>query len=101
MTMSSDDLDRREALKLIAGGLGLAALGGTARVPRGARESRVLDQILNSGHLFGHDVVHSLDHTPFDPQQVLNVRGPLPADADESYANRLYGWGGEQRPWLG
>jgi hypothetical protein len=30
-------LDRREALKLIAGGLGLAALGGTARataVPR-------------------------------------------------------------------
>src|SRR6266511_1377384 len=30
MTMSSDDLDRREALKLIVGGLGLAALGGTA-----------------------------------------------------------------------
>ncbi len=30
MTSSSDDLDRREALKLIAGGLGLAALGGTA-----------------------------------------------------------------------
>src|SRR5207249_3822096 len=30
MTASSDDLDRRDALKLIAGGLGLAALGGTA-----------------------------------------------------------------------
>src|SRR3989440_12076300 len=30
MTANSDDLDRREALKLIAGGLGLAALGGTA-----------------------------------------------------------------------
>src|SRR2546423_12730359 len=30
MTGNSDDLDRREALKLIAGGLGLAALGGTA-----------------------------------------------------------------------
>src|SRR2546429_6529996 len=30
MTANSDDLDRRDALKLIAGGLGLAALGGTA-----------------------------------------------------------------------
>src|SRR2546429_10006117 len=30
MTRKSDDLDRRDALKLIAGGLGLAALGGTA-----------------------------------------------------------------------
>src|SRR5437660_6643144 len=29
MTANSDDLDRRDALKLIAGGLGLAALGGT------------------------------------------------------------------------
>src|SRR5205809_7851562 len=30
MTANSDDLDRRDALKLIASGLGLAALGGTA-----------------------------------------------------------------------
>ena len=30
MTMNRDDLDRREALKLIAGGLGLAALSGAA-----------------------------------------------------------------------
>ena len=30
MTASSDDLDRRDALKLIAGGLGLAALSGAA-----------------------------------------------------------------------
>src|SRR2546429_3468045 len=30
MTANSDDLDRRDALKLIAGGLGLAGLGGTA-----------------------------------------------------------------------
>ncbi len=30
MTPNNDDLDRRDALKLIAGGLGLAALGGTA-----------------------------------------------------------------------
>src|SRR5205807_9112940 len=30
MTANSDDLDRREALKLIAGGLGLSALSGTA-----------------------------------------------------------------------
>src|SRR5438094_2316871 len=29
MTPNSNDLDRRDALKLIAGGLGLAALGGT------------------------------------------------------------------------
>lgn len=30
MTINSDDLDRREALKLIAGGLGFAAVGGCA-----------------------------------------------------------------------
>src|SRR5256886_826334 len=30
MTANNDDLDRRDALKLIAGGLGLAALSGTA-----------------------------------------------------------------------
>src|SRR5258705_11662767 len=30
MTINSDDLDRREALKLIAGGLGLAAFGEAA-----------------------------------------------------------------------
>src|SRR5438046_10085936 len=30
MPRKIDDLDRRDALKLIAGGLGLAALGGTA-----------------------------------------------------------------------
>ncbi len=30
MTSSTDDLDRREALKLIAGGLGLAVVGGSA-----------------------------------------------------------------------
>lgn len=30
MTINSDDLDRREALKLIAGGLGVAAFGGCA-----------------------------------------------------------------------
>ncbi|HKC40157.1 MAG TPA: hypothetical protein VKC15_11490, partial [Gemmatimonadales bacterium] len=30
MTSSTDDLDRREALKLIASGLGIAALGDAA-----------------------------------------------------------------------
>ena len=75
-------------------------VGGTARVARGARESRVLDQILNPGHLFGHDVVHGLDHTPLDPQQVLHVRGPLPADAHEANPDRLDGWGCEERPRL-
>jgi len=41
MTPNSDDLDRRDALKLIAGGLGLAALGGTAACAHTVRAASV------------------------------------------------------------
>src|SRR5437773_10696014 len=46
MTANSDDLDRRDALKLIASGLGLAALGGTAACApaTSAASSSALDQ---------------------------------------------------------
>ena len=50
MTINSDDLDRREALKLIAGGLGLAALGGTAACApaTSAASSSAASQLLRS-----------------------------------------------------
>lgn len=41
MTPTRDDLDRREALKVIAGGLGLATLGGTAACAHAASASSV------------------------------------------------------------
>src|SRR6266540_1858137 len=50
MTVNNDDLDRREALKLIAGGLGLAALGGTAAcaTATSAASSSSASQLLRS-----------------------------------------------------
>jgi len=44
MAVSNDDLDRREALKLIAGGLGLAALGETAACAQAVSAASVAQQ---------------------------------------------------------